>query len=182
MEAIKGGRACVCATHADGSVTTSMCPRHADTDPCLTMAMVTGRRRTGTIRRGVCTSCGHGSSAAVTYAERVHHGMLTYPTPENPGTDAWEQLGPAMTDGLTEFYGVRGMDGREYVAEGAAPGAWRIVRRGSYGLAAVVRSHTVKGAVQRLNAFHAGETCIHCGHVNSTRGHACDACRNTRYA
>lgn len=120
--------------------------------------------------------------SAPTYAEHVHHGMLTYPTPENPGTDAREQLGPAMTDGLTEFYGVRGMDGREYVAEGAAPGAWRIVRRGSYGLAAVVRSHTVKGAVQRLNGFHAGETCIHCGHVNSTRGHACDACRNTRYA
>jgi hypothetical protein len=64
MEAIKGGRACVCATHADGSVTTSMCPRHAVTDPCLTMAMVTGRRRVGTIRRGVCTSCGHGAEVA----------------------------------------------------------------------------------------------------------------------
>lgn len=25
------------------------------------LARVTGRRRTGTIRRGVCTSCGHGA-------------------------------------------------------------------------------------------------------------------------
>jgi hypothetical protein len=56
-------RTCVCARHADGSVTTFLCPVHADTDPCLTMARVTGRRRTGTIRRGVCTSCGHGGAA-----------------------------------------------------------------------------------------------------------------------
>lgn len=49
---------CVCATHGDGSVTTWLCPVHADTDPCLTMATATGRRRTGTIRRGTCTSCG----------------------------------------------------------------------------------------------------------------------------
>jgi hypothetical protein len=54
-------RRCVCARHTDGSVTTFLCPVHADTDPCLTMASVTGRRRTGTIRRGVCTSCGHDS-------------------------------------------------------------------------------------------------------------------------
>jgi hypothetical protein len=176
-------RACSCARNTDGSVTTTLCPRHAATDPCLTMSTVTGRRRTGTIRRGVCTSCGHGAEVtAPTYAERVHHGMLTYPTPENPGTDAWEQLGPAMTDGLTEFYGVRGMDGREYVAEGAAPGAWRIVRRGSYGLGAVVRSDSVKGAVQRLNAFHTAEICDHCGHVNSERGHGCEQCGRIRYA
>lgn len=53
---------CVCARHADGSVTTMLCSVHAETDPCLTMAQVTGRRRTGTIRRGVCTSCGHGQA------------------------------------------------------------------------------------------------------------------------
>lgn len=51
-------RSCSCATHADGSVTKLLCPLHADTDPCLTMSRVTGRRRTGTIRRGVCTACG----------------------------------------------------------------------------------------------------------------------------
>lgn len=49
---------CVCARHTDGSVTTYLCPRHADTDPCLTMAAVTGRRRTGSIRGGVCSACG----------------------------------------------------------------------------------------------------------------------------
>jgi hypothetical protein len=52
---------CVCVTHDDGSVTTTLCPLHADTDPCLTMSRVTGRRRTGSIRRGVCSSCGHDS-------------------------------------------------------------------------------------------------------------------------
>jgi hypothetical protein len=50
---------CCCAHNTDGSVTTMLCPIHADQDPCLTMAQVTGRRRSGTIRRGVCTSCGH---------------------------------------------------------------------------------------------------------------------------
>jgi hypothetical protein len=54
-------RLCSCVGHDDGSVTTMLCPIHADTDPCLTMSLVTGRRRTGTIRRGVCTACGHGA-------------------------------------------------------------------------------------------------------------------------
>lgn len=54
-------KGCVCATHNDGSVTTSTCPVHADQDPCLTMSLITGRRRTGTIRRGTCTACGHTS-------------------------------------------------------------------------------------------------------------------------
>jgi hypothetical protein len=52
---------CVCVRHDDGSVTTMLCPLHADTDPCLTMARVTGRRRVGTVKRGVCSSCGHDS-------------------------------------------------------------------------------------------------------------------------
>ena len=55
---------CVCARNQDGSVTTSLCPLHADTDPCLTKSLITGKRRAGTIRRGVCTSCGHGRAAA----------------------------------------------------------------------------------------------------------------------
>lgn len=53
---------CVCAVNSDGSVTTLLCPRHAETDPCLTMASVTGRRRKGTIRNGVCTYCQHGGA------------------------------------------------------------------------------------------------------------------------
>lgn len=56
---------CACATHLDGSVTTSLCSVHADRDPCLTLALVTGRRRKGTIRRGICTACGHGTALAV---------------------------------------------------------------------------------------------------------------------
>lgn len=56
------GRGCSCARHTDGSVTTFLCPVHADHDPCLTMSQVTGRRRKGTIRRGVCSACGHGSA------------------------------------------------------------------------------------------------------------------------
>jgi hypothetical protein len=53
---------CSCARNTDGSVTTLLCPVHAGTDPCLTMARVTGRRRKGTTRRGVCTACGHGTT------------------------------------------------------------------------------------------------------------------------
>jgi len=54
-------RTCVCARHDDSSVTTFLCPLHADVDPCLTMAQVTGRRRKGSIRNGVCSNCGHGA-------------------------------------------------------------------------------------------------------------------------
>ena len=51
---------CSCAHNADGTTsTTMMCPTHADQDPCLTIAQVTGRRRKGTIRAGRCTNCGH---------------------------------------------------------------------------------------------------------------------------
>ena len=49
---------CTCAHHSDGSTTTMLCPQHAHHDPCATMASVTGRRRKGSIRRGVCSSCG----------------------------------------------------------------------------------------------------------------------------
>lgn len=54
---------CTCAHNRDGSVTTFLCPVHADTDPCLTSSLVTGRRRRGMIRRGVCTSCGWGEAS-----------------------------------------------------------------------------------------------------------------------
>ena len=50
---------CACARNTDGSRTTMLCPVHADRDPCLTVSLVTGRRRKGTIRRGSCTNCGH---------------------------------------------------------------------------------------------------------------------------
>lgn len=55
---------CYCATYADGSVYTGQCPQHADVDPCLKMSWVTGKRRKGTIRRGVCTACGWGGVTA----------------------------------------------------------------------------------------------------------------------
>lgn len=35
-----------------------LCPLHADEDPCLITARVTGRRRKGSVRRGVCSNCG----------------------------------------------------------------------------------------------------------------------------
>lgn len=120
--------------------------------------------------------------STTTYTEHVHHGLLTYPEPSATFPSAWDQLGPSMTDRTgTEYYGVRGIDGREYVAEGVSPGAWRIMRAGDYGLGAVTRGHTLKAAVQHLNAFHVGETCAQCGHVNSHRGHACEACARIRY-
>ena len=53
--------ACYCVTYDDGSVLSSHCPRHADTDPCFWVSIITRTRRKGTIRRGVCTNCGHGA-------------------------------------------------------------------------------------------------------------------------
>lgn len=55
--------ACYCTVNRDGSVSSSHCPQHAEQDPCARVALITGRRRTGTIRRGVCTACGHGAPA-----------------------------------------------------------------------------------------------------------------------
>lgn len=52
---------CACARHDDGTVTTFLCSVHAEVDPCYTVSTVTGRRRRGTIRHGVCTACGHRS-------------------------------------------------------------------------------------------------------------------------
>lgn len=113
-------------------------------------------------------------------AVHVHHGMLSWPD-VTPDSGVSEQIGAPMTDHTgTVYHPVRGTDGAEYVAEGSG-GAWRIVRSGSYGLGAVTRGHTLESAVQHLNTFHVGETCAQCGHVNSERGHACDACGRIRY-
>jgi hypothetical protein len=49
---------CSCAYNTDGTVTTMLCPQHADEDPCATKAAVTGRRRRGSIINGVCSACG----------------------------------------------------------------------------------------------------------------------------
>jgi len=54
---------CSCAHNKDGSTTTMLCPTHADSDPCYTMASVTGKRRRGSIVRGRCTNCGWAVSA-----------------------------------------------------------------------------------------------------------------------
>lgn len=50
--------ACSCATNNDGTVTAILCPAHASTDPCRTVASITGRRRRGSISRGCCSKCG----------------------------------------------------------------------------------------------------------------------------
>ena len=52
---------CACAHNLDGTTTTVLCPLHADSDPCLSMSIITRKRRKGTIRKGVCTNCGHRS-------------------------------------------------------------------------------------------------------------------------
>ncbi len=57
---------CCCAHNLDGSTTTLLCPQHADTDPCHTMAQVTGKRRKGGIKQGACTNCGWGRSSPAT--------------------------------------------------------------------------------------------------------------------
>lgn len=113
----------------------------------------------------------------------IAHDTLTYPPmTDDTGRDAWQQIGPevAGAHGILRC-GVRGIDGQQYVAE-RIRGRWEIIRAGYYGPGAVTRADTLKGAVQHLNAFHEGETCIHCGHVHSARGHFCEKCNKRRYA
>lgn len=101
------------------------------------------------------------------------------------GGNAWDQIGPPLVDGSREVYGVRGMDGGEYLAEletWRGFREWTIRRVGEYGPGRVCIGSTLKAAVQHLNAFHAGETCIHCSHVHSRRDHFCDRCGRRRYA
>lgn len=50
---------CSCTRNSDGTVTSLACPAHATYDPCAMFAAVTGKRRKGTIRKGICTNCGH---------------------------------------------------------------------------------------------------------------------------
>lgn len=56
--------ACACATHNDGTRTVALCPLHADADPCGTAALVTGKRRRGSVVRGCCSSCGWSEGGA----------------------------------------------------------------------------------------------------------------------
>lgn len=74
---------CACARDATGHLTSdSLCPVHAEVDPCLTTSQVTGRRRKGTIRSGVCTNCGWSG-----------------PQPQPPRTaNVWVQLGPELQE------------------------------------------------------------------------------------
>jgi len=48
---------CACAKHQDGGVTTFLCPTHAEVDPCQTKALVTGKRRRGSVHNGRCSHC-----------------------------------------------------------------------------------------------------------------------------
>jgi hypothetical protein len=59
--AFKTAASCSCAHYDDGSASSLLCPIHADHDPCVTIAEVTGGRRKGSIVNGVCTNCGWGS-------------------------------------------------------------------------------------------------------------------------
>jgi hypothetical protein len=49
---------CLCAINEDQIITAMLCTIHAEADPCDTFAMVTGRRRRGSIIRGKCSRCG----------------------------------------------------------------------------------------------------------------------------
>lgn len=114
------------------------------------------------------------------------HNDLTYPDMSpDIGASATAQIGPAFNVGTPlECYGVRGIDGNTYVLQRRVRGdrgEWEIVRAGHYGIGAVTSGATPKAAVQHLNAFHVGETCDWCKHVNATRGHACDSCGKIRY-
>ena len=50
---VKTRALCACSDHSN-----MLCPKHADTDPCLSSSLVTGKRRKGTIRNNTCTNCG----------------------------------------------------------------------------------------------------------------------------
>lgn len=109
---------------------------------------------------------------------------MTTTTTEQPPrfASAWEQIGAPDATGA---FPVTGIDGAAYVARQETRRGqeeWTIARADDHGPGRVTSAADLKGAVQRLNAFHVGETCIHCHHVHSTRGHFCDACGRRRYA
>jgi hypothetical protein len=68
---------CSCAHNNDGSVTTMLCPLHAAEDPCWTTARVTGRRRSGSIVNGVCSSCGWSASGSRESRRRQAEVLVT---------------------------------------------------------------------------------------------------------
>lgn len=95
---------------------------------------------------------------------------------------AWDQIGAPTESG---DYPVQGIDGAAYVARQEhhqGRDQWTIARAGVYGPGRVTSAADLKGAVQNLNTFHAGETCIHCARVHSERGHFCESCGKRRYA
>ena len=75
--------ACSCAHNRDGTITAFLCPIHAEDDPCLDVAALTGKRRRGSVVRGCCSHCGWASNArkekdAEREAERVADWLATY--------------------------------------------------------------------------------------------------------
>lgn len=94
---------------------------------------------------------------------------------------AWEQIGEPVDN----VYPVSGIDGGAYLARHEmrrGERVWTIARADECGPGRVTQAHDLKGAVQRLNAFHVRGTCDHCGHVHSEHGHGCESCGRIRYA
>lgn len=92
---------CSCAKHADGSVTTMLCPTHSDRDPCERMAAVTGTRRKGSIVRGTCSNCGWSASkAAELFVVVVYENVESDPLAE-------QVYGPFATDEEAINFGSR---------------------------------------------------------------------------
>ena len=50
---VKTRALCACSDHSD-----MLCPKHADVDPCITVSLVTRKRRKGTLSSGACSNCG----------------------------------------------------------------------------------------------------------------------------
>lgn len=95
--------ACCCARNTDGSVTTLLCPVHAAVDPCETRAAVTGRRRKGSNRSGVCSACGHGGAVEeddedATYTLIVHQ-TVKYTVTINKDVGSPEAAALTLEDG-----------------------------------------------------------------------------------
>lgn len=120
----KTAATCSCAHNTDGTVTTMMCPIHADEDPCYTMSRVTGRHRRGSIVNGVCTACGwsatHKTAAKDWQAihERAHAAGMAAGNGVVP--DAMIVGNPTTPFGNDIDYSKR----TYYVSEGVCGFAW----------------------------------------------------------
>lgn len=117
---------CSCAHDRDGAVTSTLfCSLHNDEDPCGAVVRITGKRRKGSIKNGVCTACGWAEVKNFLVYTETHDGVITaeLKSTQRAATMAYNKLARGAGNDLKEF-GWSRIDQagpRERVAAGLSP-------------------------------------------------------------